>query len=66
MLVDLEVPSAADPEALRVVLARWAQQTRFAAVLDVPGVRVGDARGVLVPEPMDALVRALTAVVNGG
>lgn len=65
MLVDLEVPADADAEVLRATLARWAQQTRYAAVLDVPGVRVGDARGVVVPETMDAVVGALTAVSRG-
>jgi hypothetical protein len=65
MLVDLAVPADADAEALRVTLARWAQQTRYSTVLDVPGVRVGDARGVIVPESMDAIVRALTAVAHG-
>lgn len=65
MLVDLAVPSDADAEALRATLARWAQQTRYSTVLDVPGVRVGNARGVIVPESMDAIVRALTAVTHG-
>ena len=65
MLVDLEVPADADAEVLRATLARWAQQTRYSAVLDVPGVRVGDARGVVVPETMDAIVGALTAVSRG-
>lgn len=65
MLVDLEVPGAADPEMLRATLTRWAQETRFAMAIDVPGVRFHDARGVVITESMAAILRALVAVSRG-
>lgn len=61
ILVDLDAPEGCD-EVLREVLARVAQQTRFAAVVDASGVIAGDARGVLVSASLDSIVSALSAV----
>jgi len=52
ILVDLDAPATASSDDLREVLTRWAQQTRFASVLAVEGLRAGDARGLVLDVPM--------------
>jgi hypothetical protein len=51
------VPDAIPSDVLRDVLTRWAQETRFAAVLGVDGVRAGDARGLVLDTSSDELLR---------
>lgn len=64
ILVDLDVPADVDDDALRVALARWAQETRFTAVCDVDGVRAGDARGVVIRASLEVVSQALAASVR--
>ena len=64
ILVDLDAPASVDDGALTVALTRWAQETRFTAVTEVPGVRAGDARGVVIPASLDDVSRALAALVR--
>lgn len=64
ILVDLSVPSGVDPDALRAVLARWAQETRFASVVEIDGARAGDARGVVINGSLDAVVQSLASLVR--
>lgn len=52
ILVDIDAPASASSDDLREVLTRWSQQTRFASVLAVDGLRAGDARGLVLDVPM--------------
>ena len=59
------MPDAIPSDVLRDVLARWSQQTRFASILAVDGLRAGDARGLVLDVPSDnvlAFFKALAAV----
>jgi hypothetical protein len=59
------VPDAIPSDALRDVLARWSQETRFASILAVDGLRAGDARGLVLDVSADnvlAFFKALAAV----
>lgn len=59
------MPDAIPSDVLRNVLARWSQQTRFASILAVDGLRAGDARGLVLDVSADnvlAFFKALALV----
>lgn len=59
------MPDAIPSDVLRDVLARWSQETRFASILAVDGLRAGDARGLVLDVSSDnvlAFFKALAAV----
>lgn len=58
------MPATVTSDALRDVLTRWAQETRYASVLAVDGLRAGDARGLVLDVSADdalAFFKALAA-----
>lgn len=62
ILVDIDAPASASSDDLREVLTRWSQQTRFASVLAVDGLRAGDARGLVLDVPMDDVLAFFKAL----
>lgn len=56
------MPATASSDDLREVLTRWAQQTRFASVLAVEGLRAGDARGIVLDVPMSDVLAFFKAL----
>ena len=62
ILVDLDAPASASSDDLREVLTRWSQQTRFASVLTIEGLRAGDARGLVLDVPMDDVLAFFKAL----
>lgn len=64
ILVDLDAPASASSDDLREVLTRWAQQTRFASVLAVDGLRAGDARGLVIDASVDSVIAFFKALAQ--
>lgn len=62
--MDLDVPESASADDLRATMTRWAQQTRFASVLAIDGLRAGDARGVIVDASMNDIIAILRSVIT--
>lgn len=62
ILVDIDAPASASSDDLREVLTRWSQQTRFASVLAVDGLRAGDARGLVLDVPMADVIAFFKAL----